>query len=500
MMNLSWYCSHVQIILLACSCSIEWEVSSHVQKDGGTSVFDSNEQRQRRGEAAISITSPNLLDSGGAVEIFTTDNIDGVHARFKCVTNTGCYWSEWLNVDMRDGTIKKSFFEHATKAKQTNIQCKSEVCDNPVTIGVKISSRSLNGKGFSLVLYAEIWLRNLTSLPLTFGAPTLQMGSDDDVQSTLTGKISADSALIELTSVLEGNGFSLFGSGDGEDDDQCGDIVNLPLQQCHEVYEEVFEYVSLTDKGDIDRRWYASENHINLRQEPKDDEQWKIDCAGWPYLENGWESCSNLAGSKSFSFNGRRSFNKRHRFRRRRWFRRVKVEDKVQAMSISNEYVIFHQPADQDPRERSKREAERNVIGVHLDEKKEEEGSFLDVLNRPPQNEGVLDIMTRVANDGSILIHVKFRDGRWSTPAIVPPSGRSNGVFRACSSRWPFITKAIKECKQKGEHSAWADGGCDTGKLGIAPLEPSVYELIYQVTVLPGLWGELSRMVTVMVS
>lgn len=109
--------------------------------------------------------------------------------------------------------------------------------------------------------------------------------------------------------------------------------------------------------------------------------------------------------------------------------------------------------------------------------------------------------MTRVANDGSILIHVKHKDGKWSTPAIIPPSGSSSGVIRSRSSRWPLVTKAIKKQKATGVKTAWDNTEeCDVGNLGLGPLEPSVFELIYRVTVLSGLWGELSRMVTLMVS
>lgn len=108
---------------------------------------------------------------------------------------------------------------------------------------------------------------------------------------------------------------------------------------------------------------------------------------------------------------------------------------------------------------------------------------------------------------GSILINVKCNDGRWSTPAIIPPSGSSNGVIRVHSSRWPQVTSAIKKQKLKGSRSAASNNsyigddafhlGSHSGNLGMAPLEPSVYELIYQVTVLSGLWGELSRILTV---
>mmetsp|Transcript_5233 Transcript_5233/g.11858 ORF Transcript_5233/g.11858 Transcript_5233/m.11858 type:complete len:2963 (-) Transcript_5233:1016-9904(-) len=497
-------------------CNVEWEVASNVLKHGPGSIFDGSFKRteQRRlhrvppfSPAESESSNPSSsLQCGAAVEVFSTDALDReIDVRFNCVVRNECYWSEWLNIGLLDGTMKKTVGEHTVGAKQINIQCRNSSGDNPLTIGVKLSPRSSDtGKGVNLTLYAELWLRNLTALPLTFGAPSLQVGSDGDLESSLGGKVSADSALIELASVLEGNSFGIFGNDD-DDEDLGEDILNLPLQQCDEVFEEVFEYVSLNKKGNVERRWWASENHVSLRQEPSDDavnQTWLVDCAGEPFLQNGWESCANIAGSKTFSFNGRRLFNKSHRFRRRRWFRKIKNRDEGNGKneSIISDRVIFHQPADLDQFTRSQREAERNAIGVHFNDNEEDTSpSLLDVFNRPPQHEGVLDIMTRVANDGSILIHVKHKDSKWSTPAIIPPSGSSNGVVRVCSSRWPLVTKAIKNQKQKGAHATWdSSDGCDRDNLGIAPLEPSVFELVYQVTVLSGLWGELSRMVTIM--
>lgn len=378
--------------------------------------------------------------------------------------------------------------------KQVNIQCKGPVNDSPLTLGVKLSDRAFteSGKGINLILYAEIWLRNLTSLPLTFGAPSFQIDADRGVDSSLPAKVSAESALVELTSVLEGSSFGLLGSIDDDTDDgQSDDSLNLPLQQCEsEVYEEVFEYVSLNDRGDIERRWWASENHVILRPEPAlEEDDWQVDCTGDPCLENGWESCKNIAGSRVSAFGGRRVFDKRHRYRRRRWFRRLSIQKQLnERHSIMSDKVIFHQPADLDRFTRAKREAERNTIGVHLDKKEKSGGGLLDMFNLPLQQEGILDIMTTVANDGSILINVKYKDGKWSTPVIIPPSGSANGAIRAVSSRWPLVTKAINE-KFKGNRVI--------ATVGCSPNDPSVFELIYQVTTLSGLWGELSRMVTI---
>ncbi|KAL7555190.1 hypothetical protein ACHAWF_018839 [Thalassiosira exigua] len=491
-------------------CNVEWEVGTHRkagEESDDISVFDSSlsrDEHRSQCQGTVSFSSKEMkphvthssLQCGSAVEVFTEDNLQtAVTARFKCVVRGETYWSDWLTIELRDGTMKKSMSDRAVGV--INVQCRNGSSENPLTIGAKLTPRSPDpGKGWNIILYAEVWLRNLTTIPLAFGAPSLQVGYDD-VESTLPGKVSADSALIELTSVLEGNSFGLFGASEDDEDLDGNDIVNLPIQQCDEVWEEVFEYTSMNEKGNVDRRWWASENHLTTRQEPQKDSEWFVDCAGEPLLQNGWES------SASCTFAGKRIFKKSHRFRRRRWFRKVKMRGMGDSMRERiKDRVIFHQPADLDLITRSRREAERNAIGVQIDEKEEDGPSLLDIFNRP-QHEGVLDIMTKVANDGSILINVKHKDGKWSTPAIIPPSGSSTGVLRVCSSRWPSVTKAIqvKERRTSQNHATWdksSADGCDLNNLGIAPLEPSVFELIYQVTVLSGPWGELgSRMVTI---
>ena len=454
------------------------------------STFDSSQLRKERnllrGKESRTLSVANYLQCGSATEIFATNASETkLYARFKCIVRGECSWSDWLEVCING---------HGRNSKQVNIQCKGPLNDSPLTLGAKLSDRTYteSGKGINLILYAEIWLRNLSSLPLTFGAPSFQIDAERSVDSSLPAKVSAESALVELTSVLEGSSFGLLGGNDDDaDDGQCDDSLNLPLQQCEsEVYEEVFEYVSLNDRGGIERRWWACENYIILlRQEPVlEEDDWQIDCTGVPYLEHGWESCKNIAGSKVSAFGGRRVFDKHHRYRRRRWFRRVSIQKQSHEMHSISDKVVFHQPADLDQFARAKMEAERNTIGAHLDEKKKSGGGLLDMFNLPLQQEGILDIMTTVANDGSILINVKYKDGKWSTPVIIPPSGSANGAIRAVSSRWPLVTKAINK-KHKGNRVIATSG--------LTPNDPSVFELIYQVTTLSGLWGELSRMVTI---
>ena len=291
-----------------------------------------------------------------------------------------------------------------------------------------------------------------------------------------------------MTSLLE-EGFDLLGSAvTGVEEGLNDDVVGLPVQQNDEFVDEVFEYVKLNGQGLPVKTWWAADNHVSLRPKPDTSSgDWSIDCAGWPFLEDGWESCANIAGSRSFSFNsGRRSFNKRHYFKRRRWVRSVKP--------FRADGIAFHHPVDVDRDTRVKQEAARNAVGSQLDNQKADNTpNLLDVFNQ--KDKGLLDVLTKVANDGSLLLYVKLHDGKWSSPAVIPASGRCNGVIQCSRSRWPAVTETINS---QTLNAGWSttNGSLDDSKMCMAPLESDVYELIYNATLLDGPWGELTRMIT----
>ena len=89
----------------------------------------------------------------------------------------------------------------------------------PTTIGVKIIPRlkvlRKNGNlancviGFNIVFHSELWIKNLTNLPILFGAlqnqlfsPYLRSGSLNSIHESSRKKAAA-AALVELSSILE---------------------------------------------------------------------------------------------------------------------------------------------------------------------------------------------------------------------------------------------------------------------------------------------------------
>ncbi len=107
-------------------------------------------------------------------------------------------------------------------------------CSVPLTIGVKIIPKTtVINKGFDLVLYCELWLCNLTSLPVIFGATSNQLTLDDKRKTSEKSErtLNAENALLELSSILEfgDKGHSFI--SDQEKPSDVVEILNLPKQQ-----------------------------------------------------------------------------------------------------------------------------------------------------------------------------------------------------------------------------------------------------------------------------
>ena len=123
----------------------------------------------------------------------------------------------------------------------------------PLTLGVKLipkiiaTHESGRGwteriKGYDMILHSELWLCNLTSLPITFGAPSVQL---EDMNTNLKFKnngkdragsmLNAETALLELSSILEFGDKGHSFTNDNDDPCNSGDIIILPKQQNDEI-------------------------------------------------------------------------------------------------------------------------------------------------------------------------------------------------------------------------------------------------------------------------
>jgi len=396
-----------------------------------------------------------------------------------------------------------------------NVQIQDEF-GVPLTIGVRIVPK-LTGMqnydttrcfGYDVIVFAELWLRNLTPLPLSFGCPAAQInnacgrekGQASKDSSDEAGIINAEAALLEIASILE---FGEKGKGLNLRDDN-GSVTTsntylLPYQTADLIFEEVFEYVEV-DNGVVKRRWWASEAHDSRRQDPRMcneaengwcwiDPEWKVDCSGQSLRSSdGWESCRSLIGGKDDFFSRRRMFNPSHPFRRRRWFRRrrfhfcaVTEAEELLPGQLYGGINAFHQPIN-DAFTRAQKHA-RDV------QKKKE---------RVAENVPSGRYAPVFVDEDVTKISIRCSDGQWSVPCVVPQTGEAHGIVRVPASRWPTLTKLSNQQAAELIHALGTYKSSELpstkGKFAHASLSPALYELCYKVADLGEDWGELTRM------
>lgn len=158
----------------------------------------------------------------------------------------------------------------------------------PKLVKTKNAAMEMTCYGIDVIVYAELWLRNKTSLPLSFGCPSFQIesrqssGFADTYQES--GKMVAEAALLEIASVLE------FGDKGknlrNKEESQTNLICPLPFQEASLVYYEVFEYVEIESSVEK-RRWWACENPASQKWAPH---QLSDKPVGWHWLDDTWVS------------------------------------------------------------------------------------------------------------------------------------------------------------------------------------------------------------------
>ena len=561
---------------------IEWEVSNGCGSDDSARLdgsFLRYLQVQKYGSAPFtssSMASPSgsascdfYLQSGAGAEVFACDassKEEDIRIRFKCGSVVDD-WTDWVAIniesdddapglaeveDRRRRSTKSgadarevdkeepsgSLCQHSpTTERQTSVQTVGSR-GSPLTFGVKIVPKkifnvtssptqgdtSISIAGYDVIIFAELWVRNLTNLPLIFGAPSAQVykhnqkqrmkeKSDDLLDSVR--KVAAEAALMELTSVLEfgdrGKGLKV-----SPEDERSpgGDVHTLATQDYGvDVVDEVFEYLEM-DRTTMKRRWWASESHDKSRSSPSlhnvpggnrwewKDDRWSIDCAGHTSAE-GWESCRNLAGIASLTFRGKREYDPLDPFRRRRWYRRrgCQVEDRhvldTDSPDISQDSrgtcAVFHHRASLPQRADQRRRQSADTRSKDGDGS-ESGGERLDRNNGDSSSSGSGG-KKGTADQVPIHINAKVGDGQWSSPAKVPAHGSGHGILQIFESRWPLITMSSLK-NEKAPH-ALHDSNPPIPTFGLGSLGSASYELCYSVSPLAEIWGEFTRILTI---
>lgn len=238
------------------------------------------------------------LQSGECSEVSEVHHgLSDLRARFRQCD--GAFWSTWASLkldeidDVYDDAAESSE-SPLLRSTQVNVEIPDESLGTPLTFGVRIVPKTTTDDptsalcyGLEVIVYAEIWIRNITSLPLNFGCPSHQLHkkSPNPSSDESAAKFTAEFALLELASLLEGGdkGTGL-NQTNAREIEESGRIESLPQQEAPFLVEEVFEYVEI-DGSVVRRRWWASDSFDSYRPNITEADD---DFAKWKWLDNNW--------------------------------------------------------------------------------------------------------------------------------------------------------------------------------------------------------------------
>lgn len=513
--------------------SIDWQLAYLQYGSGSQSIVDGSVTARSISSGQTNEDSFGrklCLQSGECTEVFACDyESSELQARFK--EPNGQNWSSWaplalqntIDFDEQDNDDEVNVDVLFPGARQVNVQVTNDSFGVPLTFGVRVVPKMTFGTldepskihiyGIEIIVYAELWIRNITTLPLNFGCPSYQVhgvgDSSTNISDDTASRFNAESALMEIASLLEvGDKGTGLNKKAARDLATTGSIESLPNQVCDELWEEVFEYLEI-EYSTVKRRWWASESYdsfrMNITQSHENGiwnwigEQWSIDTAGDvdPAM-GGWESSRNLLAGVG-SFTGNRTFDPSHSIRRRRYFRnrtghRINMpryepyspcdDRRVTPQGLQGGLQAFHHPLN------DSFSREQNCVT--------RQGN----LNNKGKNSGKIGVDSERDTAASMKIAVKCGDGKWSLPATIPDTGTNYGILRVLASRWPALTTAqrrndVSEQPTAAKSKRRQSDSTSPFKYEQANLSSKLYELCYTVSDVEGEWGEFSRLMMV---
>ncbi|KAL3918475.1 MAG: hypothetical protein SGILL_004217 [Bacillariaceae sp.] len=245
---------------------IDWEVSCSPKRDTKYGILESFSATLTSRCDEISKIEP--LRSGESTEVLECcHNSSDFQARFR--KDDGEDWSTWAQLklddsrdidDDIDANDPSAVFDAFLRSRQVNVEIADKSLGIPTVLGVRIlpkmtSDNPTRGRvyGLEIIVYAELWIRNITSLPLNFGCPAHQIhhsvpasekpGSSFDES---VAKFTAESALMEIANLLEvGDKGTGLNQSIARKIAESGTIETLPDQAADLLVEEVFEYVEI---------------------------------------------------------------------------------------------------------------------------------------------------------------------------------------------------------------------------------------------------------------
>ncbi|GMI12097.1 hypothetical protein TrVE_jg1786 [Triparma verrucosa] len=330
----------------------------------------------------------NIIGTGTALEVGEVSNVLACDMENTMPTIRvkvgGVGWSNWCVLRVSEEAERKDGKKKTDISRARELVCQADDgSGNLVTFGVRVRKKVVNGvalDAYDVVIFASLWIHNLSGLDLTIGAPTTQIFPPNHVlleSSNANMKVEVAEALLnEITGVFQPGNTKL-------DDNQVDwDFVPLPGQKCNVLWEEIWEY---EEEG---RKWTAGENWRNARLPRKNwrapvgwewEGNWKV-CAAGSVSPQGYESCRSLHGGLVGGFSSRRTFSEDHSVRRRRLVR----QRKRSGGTGTEGNMLFHEPLKQEQLKR----------------------------------EGLLDRVGRSDGDSAVTLGLKLLDSCWSPVSL----------------------------------------------------------------------------------
>ncbi|MGK3756098.1 MAG: hypothetical protein ACI8RD_008408, partial [Bacillariaceae sp.] len=290
---------------------IELEVVQGEQNGNESGMENSIDVNFSSSHKQSKISKFATLKGGECTDVFEVSYSATIpKARIKQPNSKG--WSTWAPLKLEetlemneDGDIVQPNDRKAV-VFQTPSQVNVQIIDGdfgiPVVFGVRIVPKMTmddphRGRiyGLEVIIYAELWIRNITSLPLNFGCPAYQLHEPEQAfhvtkasSDDYIAKFTAETALMELASLLEvGDKGTTLNQKAAKEKTEMGNLIeSLPEQECTELTEEVFEYVEI-ESSMVKRRWWASECYNGHHKQIFDVDDTETN---WKWLNEKWVS------------------------------------------------------------------------------------------------------------------------------------------------------------------------------------------------------------------
>jgi hypothetical protein len=243
------------------------------------------------------------LESGNRAEVFPPGH-EAMQLRI-CLPPSGA-WSTWASLStsakqVQPLSTRLSRMEVSDAEFLVHVTHEVRIVDSfgvPLTLAVRISEKRFGG--IEVVIYADLWVSNCSSLPLAFGYTKEPPSALSKVRDPSFSDISAaEAALREITMLFElgEEGKKLSRDVGIRSPLFVVDVYQLPFQRSTSIIEECFEYIEV-DGSTVLRRWWASENPHSLR-----DNLTLVESDGtWEWLDSSWVSSALLLNRCDFAF------------------------------------------------------------------------------------------------------------------------------------------------------------------------------------------------------